>query len=163
MIPIIFGIGAAMIAMVGANMGAGQLARAHCIGWTGGLAAAIACAIGTATALWPGAWAGIFTEAEPVRLPAALYLTTVGPFYAFHGLCLSLYFAAQGADAVTWPVVFTAVRLVVTAGGGFLAVETFGLGFDALPVVVAASMVVLGLGNAASVYAGAWRRANAAA
>ena len=164
LIPIIFGIGAAMIAMVGANMGAGQLARAHCIGWTGGLAAAaIAGAIGTATALWPGAWAGIFTEAEPVRLAAALYLTTVGPFFAFRGLGLSLYFAAQGAGAVTWPVVFTAVRLVVTAGGGFLAVETFGLGFDALPVVVAASMVVLGLGNAASVYAGAWRRANAAA
>lgn len=164
LIPIIFGIGAAMIAMVGANMGAGQLARAHRIGWTGGLAAAaIAGAIGTATALWPGAWAGIFTEAEPVRLAAALYLTVVGPFYAFHGLGLSLYFASQGAGAVAWPVVFTAVRLVVTAGGGYLAVETLEFGFEALPVVVAASMVVLGLGNAAAIYAGAWRRANPAA
>jgi hypothetical protein len=52
---------------------------------------------------------------------------------------------------------------VVTAGGGYLAVETLELGFEALPVVVAASMVVLGLGNAAAIYAGAWRRANPAA
>ncbi len=51
LIPIVFGIGAALIAMVGANIGAGQLTRAHQIGWTGGAAATvIAGAIGTATA-----------------------------------------------------------------------------------------------------------------
>ena len=161
LIPIVFGIGAAMIAMVGANIGAGNLDRAHRIGWTGGLAAAaIAGAIGTATALWPDAWASLFTEAEPVRLAATLYLAIVGPFYAFHGLGLSLYFASQGAGTVVWPVVFTAVRLVITAGGGYVAVEILGFGFEALPVIVAASMVVLGLGNAAALYAGAWRRAN---
>ena len=111
----------------------------------------------------PAPGRAFLTEAEPVRLAAALYLTVVGPFYAFHGLGLSLYFASQGAGAVAWPVVFTAVRLVVTAGGGYLAVETLELGFEALPVVVAASMVVLGLGNAAAIFAGAWRRANPAA
>ena len=51
-----FSIGAAMIAMVGANIGAGQLDRAHQIDWTGSIsAAAIAGVISTSTALWPGA------------------------------------------------------------------------------------------------------------
>ncbi len=56
LIPIVFGIGAALIAMVGANIGAGQLTRAHRIGWTGGAAATmIAGTIGSAMALWPEA------------------------------------------------------------------------------------------------------------
>ena len=41
LIPIVFGIGAALIAMVGANVGAGRMTRAHRIGWTGGIAAAV--------------------------------------------------------------------------------------------------------------------------
>ncbi|MFP6749833.1 MAG: MATE family efflux transporter [Alphaproteobacteria bacterium] len=159
LIPIIFGIGAALIAMVGANIGGGQLARAHRIAWTGGFAAAlIAGAIGIVTSLWPEAWAGIFTDTPAVLMAATAYLTIVGPFYAFHGLGLSLYFASQGAGTVIWPVAFTAVRLLVTAGGGFLAVHVFELGFGALPVFVAAGMVVFGLGTAASIYGGAWRR-----
>jgi Na+-driven multidrug efflux pump len=159
LIPIIFGIGAALIAMVGANIGGGQLARAHRIAWTGGFAAAlIAGAIGIVTSLWPEAWAGIFTDTPAVLMAATAYLTIAGPFYAFHGLGLSLYFASQGAGTVIWPVAFTAVRLLVTAGGGFLAVHVFELGFGALPVFVAAGMVVFGLGTAASIYGGAWRR-----
>ncbi|MBC8241518.1 MAG: MATE family efflux transporter [Alphaproteobacteria bacterium] len=158
LIPIVFGIGAAMIAMVGANMGAGQLARAHRIGWTGGLAAAvIAGAIGSATALWPGAWAGLFTENMPVLMAATVYLTIVGPFYAFHGLGLSLYFASQGAGTVIWPVLFGGARLLITAGGGIVAVQSFNMGFAGLPWFVAASMAVYGLGTALSIYLGAWR------
>jgi Na+-driven multidrug efflux pump len=159
LIPVIFGIGAALIAMVGANIGAGRMERAHRIGWTGGLAAAlIAGAIGTVTALWPEAWAGIFTGNHAILAAATAYLTIVGPFYAFHGLGLSLYFASQGAGTVIWPAAFSALRLLVTAGGGFLAVHVFELGFETLPVFVAAGMVVFGLGTAASIYGGAWRR-----
>lgn len=159
LIPIIFGIGAALIAMVGANIGAGRIARAHRIGWTGGLAAAtVAGIIGTATAIWPEAWAAIFTDNAAVIAAAATYLTIVGPFYAFHGLGLSLYFASQGAGTVIWPVVSGAFRLLVTAGGGLLAVQVFNVEFAGLPVFVAAGMVVFGLGSATSVLLGAWRR-----
>ncbi len=159
LIPIVFGIGAAMIAMVGANMGAGQLARAHRIGWTGGLAAAaIAGAIGTATALWPEAWAGLFTENTEVLVAATVYLTIVGPFYAFHGLGLSLYFASQGAGTVIWPVIMGGARLLITAGGGIVALQAFNIGFAEVPLFVAAGMVVFGLGTALSIHLGAWRR-----
>ncbi len=160
LIPIVFGIGAAMTAMVGTNMGAGQVDRAHRIGWIGGGAAALlAGAIGTATALWPEAWAGIYTENPEVILAATVYLMIVGPFYAFHGLGLSLFFASQGAGTVVWPVTAVAVRLLVTVGGGALAVLVYDAGFAALPTLVAAGMVVTGLGTAASIKFGAWRRA----
>ncbi len=158
-IPIVFGIGAALIAMVGANIGAGRMSRAHRIGWTGGAAAAaIAGAIGTATAVWPDVWAAIFTDNSEVLVAATAYLIIVGPFYAFHGLGLSMYFASQGAGTVIWPVVSGALRLLVAAGGGMLAVQAFNAGFDGLLVFVAAGMVVFGLGTALSVLLGAWRR-----
>ena len=73
-----FGIGTALIAMVGANIGAGRLARAHRIGWTGG-AALVAGAIGTATALWPEAWAGIFTVDAAVFAAAAALASAASP------------------------------------------------------------------------------------
>ena len=59
-----------------------------------------------------------------------------------------------------WPVLSGALRLLVAAGGGMLAVQAFDSGFAALPVFVAAGMVTFGSGTALSVLLGAWRRAN---
>ena len=158
LIPIVFGIGAALIAMVGANIGAGQLTRAHRIGWTGGATATvIAGAIGIASAVWPEAWAGILTRDAAVFAAGAAYLVIVAPFYAFFGLGLSLYFASQGAGAVFWPVVAGTGRLVVAVGGGALAVRWLDAGYNGLLVFVAAGMVVYGLGTALSILLGAWR------
>jgi len=159
LIPVIFGIGAALIAMVGTNIGAGQMARAHRIAWIGGAAATvIAGLIGSAAALWPEAWATIFTDNGAVLVAASAYLIIVAPFYAFHGLGLSLYFASQGAGTVIWPVVAGALRLAVAAGGGILAVLFFDVTFEGMLVFVAAGMVVFGLGTTSSVWFGAWRR-----
>ncbi|MDP6346475.1 MAG: MATE family efflux transporter, partial [Alphaproteobacteria bacterium] len=159
LIPVIFGIGAAMIAMVGASVGAGDLDRAHRIGWTGGTAAAvIAGGIGLTTAIWPEVWAGLFTDDGAVFATAAAYLAIVAPFYAFQGLGLSLYFASQGAGAVLWPVLAGAGRLLVAIGGGGLAMFWFDAGFERLLAFVAAGMVVYGLGTAAAIALGAWRR-----
>jgi Na+-driven multidrug efflux pump len=90
---------------------------------------------------------------------AAAYLVIVGPFYVFHGLGLSLYFASQGAGTVIWPVVSGAMRLLVAAGGGMLAARAFDIGFEGLLMFVAAGMVVYGVGTALSILLGAWRRA----
>jgi putative MATE family efflux protein len=159
LIPIILGIGAALIAMVGANVGAGQMARAHRIGWLGGAAAAvIAGTIGSATALWPEAWAGILTQDAAVFAAGAAYLAIIAPFYAFLGLGMSLYFASQGAGAMFWPVGAGAVRLLVAAGGGALAVAWFDIGYEGLLGFVAAGLVVYGLGTALAIHLGAWRR-----
>ena len=92
-------------------------------------------------------------------MAATAYLIIVGPFYAFHGLGLSMYFASQGAGTVIWPVVSSALRLLVAAGGGMLAVQAFNSGFEGLLMFVAAGMVVYGVGTALSILLGAWRRA----
>ena len=61
LIPLVFGLGAPMVALVGTNIGAGQRERALRIALTGGaLAFAISETVGLAAAIWPHAWLGLF-------------------------------------------------------------------------------------------------------
>ena len=63
LIPPLFGLGTAVVTMVGASIGAGARARARRIAWTGAVLAALAAeAIGCLVALYPKAWLGLFTS-----------------------------------------------------------------------------------------------------
>jgi Na+-driven multidrug efflux pump len=63
LIPLVFGLGAPLVALVGTNIGAGQKERALRIALTGGaLAFAMTEAIGIAARVWPGAWLGLFGD-----------------------------------------------------------------------------------------------------
>jgi putative MATE family efflux protein len=158
LIPIAFGLGAPMVALVGANIGAGHLERARHIALTGGaMAFVLATLVGIAAALWPHAWLALFgTDAQLLRTGSTC-LRIIGPFYGFFTLGFSLYFAAQGAGRLTWPLVAGALRLALYAGLGTLALRMtgslalfFGLG--------AAAMVVYGAINVWSVASGRWLR-----
>ena len=76
LIPLVFGLGAPMVALVGTNIGAGQRERALRIALTGGaLAFAISETVGLAAAIWPHAWLGLFGHdpqhaRDRCRLPA---------------------------------------------------------------------------------------------
>jgi Na+-driven multidrug efflux pump len=83
------------------------------------------------------------------------YLQIVGPFYGFFGGGLALYFAAQGAGRVGWAMAVAVLRVIIAAGGGWLAVVVFG-GSKGLFIALAAALVVYGLGNVAAVASGAW-------
>jgi len=62
-IPLVFGLGAALVTMVGTNMGAGNLARAQHVAWVGsGLAALVTGAVGLFGALFPHVWLGLFSR-----------------------------------------------------------------------------------------------------
>ncbi len=126
-IPIVFGFGAGMVAMVGMNTGAGQLARARTVAWTGALLAAAATeTVGLAAALFPQAWLSLFTQdAEAIRIGVD-YLRVVGPAYGLFGLGLSLYFAAQGARRMGWTLFAGAARLVVIYVAGTAAMRLSG-------------------------------------
>src|SRR5437016_14257518 len=117
-IPLVFGFGSALVTMVGTNIGAGRLARARRVAWTGAaLAAGVTEAIGLTAALFPSQWLGLFsTEPEVLRI-GATYLRIVGPAYGFFGLGLALYFASQGAGRLLLPLLSGLGRLVVAAGG----------------------------------------------
>ncbi|KQP15041.1 MATE family efflux transporter [Pseudorhodoferax sp. Leaf267] len=147
-IPIVFGFGAAMVAMVGMNTGAGQLVRARRVAWTGALMAAGATAIvGLAAALFPAAWLGLFTQnAEAIRV-GTQYLRTVGPAYGLFGLGLSLYFASQGARRMGWSLVAGAARLAIVYVAGHLALK-MGAGLPTLLVIMVVALAAYALLNA---------------
>jgi putative MATE family efflux protein len=151
-VPLIFAIGATLVAMVGANIGAGNWARARRIAWTGGFAAAaITFAIGIATAVFPALWVGLFTSDPAVYETGARYLRIAGPFYGFLGLGFALYFASQGMARVLGPVLAGTTRLLIIILGGWLVVAWTDSGVTGLFVVIAVAMTVFGLGAAFAV------------
>ncbi|MBE0619378.1 MAG: MATE family efflux transporter [Burkholderiales bacterium] len=144
-IPIVFGLGATLVAMVGTNVGAGQLERARKIAWTGGLFAAAICgAIGAVVTIAPWLWAGMFTRDADVLAIATQYFHIAGPSYAFLGLGMALYFSFQGTGRMLWPLLCVTVRVLVIAAGCTLATRAFGLGLGGLFAVSAAALVAFG-------------------
>ena len=157
-IPLVFGMGSALVAMVGTNVGAGQLARAERVAWTGAsLAAAVTAAIGLLAAFVPGAWLGLFTADAQVQTTGATYLMIVGPTYGFFGLGLALYFASQGAGRLAWPLTAGFARLTIAAAGGWLASHVFGWGLPGIFAAMALALVVFGTTMASALKLGAWR------
>ncbi len=159
LIPMVFGIGAAMTAIVGTNVGAGNIARAEQVGWTGGaLAAALTGGIGLLLAIAPGLWVGLFTDDPETFAAGARFLQIVGPAFLFQGLGLALYFGSQGAGVIHWPVFAALVRFIVAIGGASLAAYWFGFGLDGVYACIAAGMLLFGVVTAGAIRLGAWRR-----
>ena len=160
-IPLVFGLGAAMTTAVGASVGAGELDRAERLGAIGGSSAGvIAGLVGIVLALFPNAWIGVFTDVPAVHAAARSYIEIVGPLFFFHGLGLSLYFASQGASAMFWPVWATVLRVLVAALGGYVLAFTLDFGLSGIYTAAAAAMLTYAVVIAAAIKAGAWRHAN---
>jgi putative MATE family efflux protein len=161
LVPLVFGLGAPLVAMVGTNIGAGQMQRALRVAMTGGLVAfLLAEAVGLAAAIWPAAWLGLFGSDPAMLATGSAYLRAVGPFYGFFGLGLALYFASQGAGTMLWPLLAGGLRLLVAAGGGWLALRLTG-SLWGLFAALALGLVIYGLGIAAPIALGAWNRRTA--
>jgi len=162
LIPMVFGLGAAMTAVVGVNVGAGNVARAERVAWLGGgCAAALTGVVGLLLALAPELWLDLFTDDAAIFSAGESYLRIVGPAFAFQGLGLSLYFASQGAGTVVWPVAATVLRFVIGVGGAAIGVYGLEQGLPAVYACLAAGMLVYGAVTAASIRLGAWRRRDA--
>ncbi|MDO9713947.1 MATE family efflux transporter [Paracraurococcus lichenis] len=158
LVPLAFGLGAPLVALVGTNIGAGQRERALRIALTGGAVAfALTEAVGLAAACFPGAWLALFS-AEPGMIAAgSQYLRIVGPAYGFFGLGMALYFASQGAGRLAWPLGAGFLRMLVAAGGGWLALRLTG-SLGGLFAAAAAALVLYGSLLALAVRGGAWFR-----
>lgn len=156
LVPLVFGLGAPMVTMVGTCIGAGQPERALRVAWTGAaVAVALTETVGLAAAIWPRHWLALF-GADPAMLDAGVqYLRIVGPFYGFFGLGLALYFASQGAGRLRWPVTGNLVRLAVAALGG-AAVLHAGGGLAGVFAAQAAAVALYGLVNGLAIAGGAW-------
>jgi putative MATE family efflux protein len=138
LIPLAFGFGTAIVAMVGTNWGAGKYDRAYRIAWTGAATVGVACAaIGLIAALFPQAWMGLFTDDGEIVRVGASYLQIVGPIYGLYGAGMALYFATQGFGNVVWTVTANAVRLLLSAGSALVAARWLDLGVTGVFVGIA--------------------------
>ena len=88
------------------------------------------------------------------------YLQAVGPVYGLFGLGMALYFASQGAGRLLWPLVANMARLLIAAGGGFLALR-WGGGLSDVFIALAVALAVFGLINAVAVASGVWFKGGA--
>ncbi|WP_270936518.1 MATE family efflux transporter, partial [Falsiroseomonas oryzae] len=156
MIPLAFGIGSALTALVGRAVGAGDWAEARRLAWTGAmLAFVLAGSAGLAVALFPHHFARAFTGDAEVAAIAARALSIIGPAYGGFGLGMALYFACQGAGRMAWPVGAALSRFALAVGGGALLAGPLGL--DGQFLAVALGITAYGLVTAASVRPGVWR------
>lgn len=156
LVPLVFGFGAPLLAMVGTCMGAGRKERAMHAAWVGALMAfAVTEVIGLAAAIFPHQWLLLFGN-DPAMLEAGTqYLRAVGPLYGFFGVGLVLYFASQGAGRLLWPVLGNLARLVVAAAGGWLALR-WGGSLVHVFIAQGAALLVYGVFIAAAIAGGAW-------
>jgi Na+-driven multidrug efflux pump len=164
LVPLVFGLGAPLAAMVGTSIGAGRRDRALRVAWTGAaIAGLLSESIGLAAAMFPQAWLSLFGNDATMIEVGSHYLRVVGPFYGFFGLGLALYFASQGAGRLGWPLIGAIVRVAVATGGGWLALQLSG-GVGGIFVALGMALAMFGIVNAAAVAAGVWfRRTKAAA
>lgn len=156
LVPLVFGLGGPLVAMVGTCVGAGLRERALRATWIGAaIAFSLTEVLGLAAALFPREWLSLFDH-DPAMLEAGTqYLRVVGPLYGFFGLGLILYFASQGAGRLLWPVIGNAARLLVAAFGGWLAWRA-GWGLAWVFAAQGAALVAYGLVNASAIALGAW-------
>jgi putative MATE family efflux protein len=158
LIPLVFGLGAPLVALVGTNIGAGQQRRALRIAMTGGaLSFALTEAIGLAAAIWPVSWLTLFGNDPRMLASGTAYLHCVGPTYGFFGLGLSLYFASQGAGRLAWPLLAGVLRAVVAIGGGWAALALTG-SLTWTFAVLSLALVCYGVMMGTAVASGVWFR-----
>ncbi len=146
LIPIVFGVGSALVPLVAASDGAGDIERVRKLTRAGAALGAGACGVvGFGAALFPSAWMGLFTSDATVAGFGRSYLVRVGPAYAFLGLGLALYFAAQGRGRMAQPLLATLTRLLVAGALGVVALRVLGWGIDRLFTLMACGLVLYGM------------------
>jgi putative MATE family efflux protein len=159
LVPMIFGFGAASTTMVAVHFGAHAIERGLRAGWTAAFySAGLSALIGGVVALFPGLWANLFTESDAVRAACRAYLQIVGPFYAFYGVSLCLYFASQGAGRVLWPVIASLLRVLMIVLGCVALARNPDASADHFFGLIAAGLAVQGLVTGAAIRLGAWTR-----
>ncbi|WP_254453326.1 MATE family efflux transporter [Siccirubricoccus sp. G192] len=156
-VPLAFGVGSALTALVGRAAGAGDWQTARRTAWAGGLLAlALTGPFGLLVSLYPGATARLFASDPEVVLIATSALGYVGPAMPAFGVGMALYFAAMGAGRMRWPVAAALSRLVLAVGGGWLLGDALGWGLEGQFLAVALGITSYGAINAAAVRRGVW-------
>lgn len=163
LVPLVFGLGGPLAAMVGTSIGAGKRERAMRVTWTGAVIAGVLTeAIGLAGAFFPNAWLRLFSDDATLNTIGAQYLHLVGPFYGFFGVGLVLYFASQGAGKLLWPLIGAMSRVTIAVVGGWVALRYWGE-IEAVFVALGIALTSFSIINATAIASGVWLKGAAQA
>lgn len=158
LVPLSFGIGAALTAAVGTNIGADQYDRARSIAKTGAfITFSITGVFGVIVALIPWIWTDLFIDPGTAVVFASSYLVIVGPFYGFFAGGMTLYFASQGTGNMVFPVLVNLTRLLIVSVISFLVVS-FELDLVWLFSGVSFGLFFTGVGQFLCLYSSPWRK-----
>ena len=157
LVPLVFGLGGPLVAMVGTSIGAGQRERALRAAWIG--AAMASFAHGGDRPLRRGFPDGLALAVRQ-RSGDARGRRDLSPdcrarSMASSASALALYFASQGAGRLLWPLLGNLARLAIAALAGWLALRWTG---ELSQVFLAQSVGLIASGfiNLAAVAGGAW-------
>lgn len=157
MIPLAFGIGSALTALVGQAVGRGDWPTARKTAWTGGVVAlVVAGVVGLVVAVVPTRFAQLFSSDPTVVQIAARALMFIAPACAGFGVGMALYFASMGAARMRWPVVAGVSRITLAVAGGWLLAGPAGMGLDGNFIAVALGITAYGAIIASAVRPGVW-------
>lgn len=157
MIPLAFGVGSALTALVGRAVGQGDWETARRTAWVGGLMALGVCsAIGMTVAIFPMFFATMFASDAEVAEIAARALRIIGPAFGGFGLGMAMYFAALGAARMAYPIAAGLSRLAIAVGGGWLLGDALGMGMEGQFLAVALGVTAYGVLTAAAIRPGVW-------
>ena len=158
LIPVIFGVGGALIAIVGANVGAKKYSRAVRMAWKGTFFSVLIVGIvGIFFSIYPHLWSGNFTDDFQIRETSNSFLRIVAPFYAFFALGLGLYFTCQAFNTLFWPVIGTLIRLVFVV---LMTQILFYFDIDSpelIFIIMSSGLIIYGLFISLSLHFGPWK------
>ena len=159
LVPISFGVGAALTAAVGTNIGANQYRRARSIAKAGAfITFFITGILGVMIALMPWLWLDLFIAHGTAVVFASSYLTIVGPFYGFFVGGMTLYFASQGTGNMILPVLVNITRLFIVS---VICILVAVLQLDVIWLFcgVGIGLLVTGVGQFLCMYSSPWQKA----
>lgn len=141
-IPVLFGLGSAMLTMIGTCIGAGRIARAKRIAAIGTiLGACFTGCVGLIVTAHPMLWLSVFSDDRSVLQHGSIYLRVAGLSYPAMAAAFILSFVSQGSGRPGWTTFAGTMRLTIAAGIGWLAVAQFGADLRILSVIVALSQI----------------------
>jgi Na+-driven multidrug efflux pump len=107
--------------------------------------------------LTPDIWIKIFTSDQATLMVTKQYIQILGVCYLFQGFGLSLYFASQGANAMKWPIIITALRFIVFTVAAIISVYWLSTGIVGIFYSSAIAMILFGVLMVIALKKGAWR------
>lgn len=124
LIPLLFGLAAALTTLVGIAVGGNDYARANRVAWAGAaMGGAFLGILGLLVAGTTPLWIETFTENADVASVCSQYLLLIAPLYWTLGIGISLRSASQGAARIGIPLLADIARSVTTLLGGWYATQ----------------------------------------